>query len=190
MRSTSLADRAGHCRSRSTVSRPFRKQQISTSTPESSGPTASIARSKRSRAASAMSVRSAETRRHRPSAGRVSTLADQFAVTRGCSRPISKSRRSRSAAATACGASHGAPPRVDRASDADRALGDIDEDIVTGARYPPPLDRAMLHAEGYRLVRAALDPGCRDLRGGKPARLHFRQQPARKEFAHVARREL
>ena len=40
----SLAERTGHCRSRSIASNPFRKQQTSTSTPDSSGPTASSAR--------------------------------------------------------------------------------------------------------------------------------------------------
>ncbi len=37
-RSRSLAERTGHWRSRSTVSRPFSKQQMSSATPDSSGP--------------------------------------------------------------------------------------------------------------------------------------------------------
>ena len=62
----------------------------------------------------------------------VLTLADQFAVTRGCSRPISKSRRNRSAASIASRLQPGLAALAGASGKrADRALVELDDDLAS-----------------------------------------------------------
>jgi hypothetical protein len=106
-RSISLADRTGHWRSRSTVSSPFMKQQMSSATPESSGPIASTARLTARRAAIALSVKSAIPPRDPFTLP--ASRGSQEEVTRGCSWPRMKSATSRSPAAIASPGRNGTP---------------------------------------------------------------------------------
>lgn len=88
--STTLAERDGQLRSRSTSSSPRRKQHTSISTPENSGPQASSASRTRCREAITTSVISLPLLPQL----RVRATPDQLEVTRGDKCPRVKSARS------------------------------------------------------------------------------------------------
>jgi hypothetical protein len=127
-----LAVRCGQRRSLSTSSKPFRKQQTSTSSPENSGPAASSASRTRWRAAIIVSVALpavSPAPRRPPPIG-----LDQFDVVLGIRLAQVKSARSRSPACNCCGAIMLRPSRPRRC--ASQASGLSDSSIVTSARPP------------------------------------------------------